>query len=257
MFFESHTNVFLIVVIICAFHAFHAQASNPPNPTLLEAVQATAGVFRNKTSTQDPDLAKTVLLVLANYGYLNHLQNFLCFTERLGMEPLIISVEAKVHRFISEKTTYTSHLFNTKLRFNDTIETGSASWRSQQFFLISNLKVLAALEVMKLGYHVFFTDPDVAILSDPTKYLFWKNVDYTHSMNVPCDLYVVTSVYHFTLLYVLRPLLCIVYHYYLCRNQNYNYLYNPELEGNTGFYLVKSTKDTIKLFQESIRIAPE
>lgn len=159
------------------------------NPSLLEAVKRTQGIFRDKSLTQQhPELSKTVLTIVVNFGYLNHLQNFLCFTERLGIEPLIISVEKSVHDFIIQKTNYTSHLIDTKLRFNDTIESESAGWRSKQFSLISNLKIVAAVEIMKLGYNVLFSDPDVVILENPTKYLFWKNVDYVHSMNVPCDL---------------------------------------------------------------------
>lgn len=198
------------------------------NLSLQEAIRATAGIFRDKSLVQDSELSKTVLTVVVNFGYLNHLQNFLCFTERLQMEPLIISVEPKAHEFITQKTNYTSHLINTKLRLNDTIESDSAGWRSRQFSLISNLKIVAAVEIMKLGYHVLFADPDVVILDNPMPYLFWKNMDYVHSMNVPCDL-----------------------------NQNWDYLHNHELEGNTGFYWVKSLDRTIKLFEESISIAPQ
>ncbi len=41
------------------------------------------------------------------------------------------------------------------------------------------------------------------------------------------------------------------------RNQNWNYLHNSEVEGNTGFYWVKAKNSTIKLFEESIAIAPQ
>lgn len=45
--------------------------------------------------------------------------------------------------------------------------------------------------------------------------------------------------------------------YFVFRNQNWDYLHNHELEGNTGFYWVKSLDRTIKLFEESIAIAPQ
>lgn len=164
---------------------------------LLAAVKKTAGLLRdnilgrsNATSSTPihPDLAKTVLVTVANYGYLNHLQNFLCFTERLGMEPLIVSMDEKLHNYITSRTSFVSYLFDTTGKTSVHIDSGAAGWRSQQFILISNLKIVAALEVMKLGYNVLFADPDVVILRNPMHHLLWKNVDYVHSMNAPCNM---------------------------------------------------------------------
>ena len=43
------------------------------------------------------------------------------------------------------------------------------------------------VQVLKLGYDVFFIDPDVALIRDPLKYMLFKNVDYVHSVNLRCN----------------------------------------------------------------------
>jgi hypothetical protein len=186
-----------LIISLCLFNLFFilfiasAEISTSTSDSLLlEAVNKTAGVYRNKTIVKYDDLAKTILLTVANYAYLNHLQNLLCFTDRLGFEPLIFSMDEKLHDVIQETGAYVSYYMNAKLRtYNKaSVDSNVSPWRSKQFILISNLKIAAAIDVMALGYHVLFIDPDVALVRDPFPFVYFKNIDYAHSLNVPCDL---------------------------------------------------------------------
>ena len=95
-----------------------------PDAKLRAAVERTSGVFRTVITNSNiseihakssylPDLRRTVLVTVANFGYLNHLQNMLCFTERLGMEPLIVSMDLKLHELLTKKTSYVSYFYDT------------------------------------------------------------------------------------------------------------------------------------------------
>lgn len=190
--------MFLSLIAVHVVTSFLLSGAVSNNATLIEAIRKVAGVYRhipqsnvsNSLASQiKPDLDKTVLLTVANFGFLNHLQNFLCFTERLSMEPLIVSMDEKLHNYLTNRTSYVSYFFDTTGKTNLTVKSDAAGWRSQQFNLISNLKIVAALEVMKLGYNVLFADPDVAIVRDPVPFLYWKNVDYVHSLNFRCNRY--------------------------------------------------------------------
>eukprot|EP00981_Chlorochromonas_danica_P008689 scaffold2270_cov242-Ochromonas_danica.AAC.3 len=91
-------------------------------------------------------------------------------------------------------------------------------FRSKQFNLITARKKEAVHNILQLGYNVLFSDTDVAILQDPIPYLLWKNVDYVHSVNDWCRI---------------------------------------KVEGNTGFYFVRSTNETIKLWADAFKAAPK
>lgn len=66
---------------------------------------------------------------------------------------------------------------------------------------------------LRLGYDVIFSDVDIALVSDPIRYLFYEGVDYVHSSNEGCQ-----RKWHF----------------------------NMTMEGNTGFYSIKSNPKTIR-----------
>lgn len=143
-----------------------------------------AGVYRFKPGDNArymKALQTTVVATGCNRGYLNHLMNFKCFADRLGMKFVVFSLDQKTHDFIRQNTTMESiHVQNTG------VTESSAGFRSKQFNLISARKMEAVHDVLNLGYDVLFSDTDVAILRDPFPYLLWENVDYVHSLNVFC-----------------------------------------------------------------------
>ena len=53
--------------------------------------------------------------------------------------------------------------------------------------MIGCRKMEAVGAALKLGYHVIFSDVDIAILRDPINYLFHSGIDYVHSTNKGCS----------------------------------------------------------------------
>ena len=72
-----------------------------------------------------------------------------------------------------------------------------------------------------------FTDTDVALVRDPFPYLLWDNVDYVHSLNAICT-----------------------------KEDTWDFRKSKE-EGNTGFYFVRSSPRTIKLWADAFAAVPK
>lgn len=149
-------------------------------------LEKVAGVYEDAALVQKYQLQKTVLVTGCNHGFLNHLFNFDCFAQRLGMKYLVVTMDASAESFLN---SHTSMVTFPMLGSND-IGTESSEFRSKQFNLITARKKAAVHSIMQLGYDVLFSDTDVALLRDPFPYLRWKNVDYVHSLNYHCDEYV-------------------------------------------------------------------
>lgn len=156
---------------------------------LLSQLQKVAGVYTvasggNMLSASSQEvLAKTVVVTACNYGYLNHLFNFDCFMKRLNMKYLVIAMDKKTYDHLKNQTSIHTYY----LHYDSEVTTAPQEFRSKQFNIITTRKKEAVLTIMKLGYHVLFSDTDVAVVRDPLPYLFWKNVDYVHSAGSFCS----------------------------------------------------------------------
>ena len=189
------------------------------NDTLLLALRRNAGVFRHEKRA---NLEKTVLLTGCNHGFLNHLENFRCFAERLDMKFLVIALDFKAFEYIRRNTTMDAIFMSTADVTGDAVD-----FRSKQFNLITARKKEAVHDVLDLGFDVLFTDTDVALLRDPFPYMLFKNVDYVHSLNAICT---ATNTWNFR---------------------------NSREEGNTGFYYVRSSNRTIALWRDAFEAVPK
>ena len=151
--------------------------------TIETVLQRVAGVFHNESKRNEygGDLDKTVVMTGCNHGFLNHLMNFKCFAERLGIKFLVVALDEKTHDFIRLNTSVDS----IYMQYAGVTEEAT-EFRSKQFNLITTRKKEAVHDVLKLGYDVLFSDTDVAIVRDPFPYLLWTNVDYVHSLNCIC-----------------------------------------------------------------------
>jgi hypothetical protein len=149
---------------------------------LASILKRAAGVYQDPL--HNPNLNKTVIITGSNYGYLNFLHNFKCFTDRLKMKVLVFSMDSKIHVHIENRmnSTFSSFYWHG----NQTITEDVATFRSTQFNLITHRKTEAIIAVMTLGYDVIFIDSDIALVRDPIPYLIWRNVDYAFSHNKIC-----------------------------------------------------------------------
>ncbi len=148
-----------------------------------ELLQKSAGVYKDASKITE-DLKKTVLITGCNHGFINHLQNFKCFADRLGMKFLVIAMDERAHNYIVQNTTMSSYLMTGGAIGEVTGD--STEFRSKQFNLITARKKEAVHDILQLGYNVIFSDTDVAMIRDPIPYMMWENVDYVHSLNYMC-----------------------------------------------------------------------
>jgi hypothetical protein len=149
---------------------------------LKKQLEKVAGIY--KDSSKSKGLEKTVLITGCNYGFVNHLHNFKCFADRLGMKFLVMAMDKQAHHYISTNTTMNSFLM-VGGAVGD-VTGSSTEFRSKQFNLITARKKEAVHDILQLGYDVVFSDTDVAMIRDPLPYMIRINVDYAHSLNYMC-----------------------------------------------------------------------
>lgn len=172
-----------------------------------------AGVYKDPVLANKYNLKKTVVITGCNHGFLNHLYNFDCFMRRLGMKYLVITMDSDAENVLANMTNFVTFPITGGISAKSTL------FREKQFNLITARKKAAVHSIMQLGYDVLFSDTDVALLRDPFPYLLWRNVDYVHSLNG------------------------------FCLTTNYwDGFFKSRSEGNTGFYYVKATNQTINLW---------
>ena len=207
-----------LALALLALLAPLAQGTIHENDTLLLALHRNAGVFRHE---QRKGLERTVLLTGCNHGFLNHLENFRCFAERLDMKFLVIALDFKAFEYIRRNTTMDAIFMSTADVTGDSVE-----FRSKQFNLITARKKEAVHDVLDLGFDVLFTDTDVALLRDPFPYMLYRHVNYVHSLNAICT-----------------------------AANTWDFRRSRE-EGNTGFYFVRSSNRTIALWRDAFEAVP-
>lgn len=173
-------NAFLLVCLIL----FTIECINavPDREELKRQLEKVAGIYKDPTKSKG--LEKTVLITGCNHGFVNHLHNFKCFADRLGMKFLVMAMDKQAHHYITHNTTMNSYLM-VGGAVGD-VTGASTEFRSKQFNLITARKKEAVHDILQLGYDVLFSDTDVAMLRDPLPYMNRINVDYAHSLNYMC-----------------------------------------------------------------------
>jgi hypothetical protein len=161
---------------------FHAPCVSANKAELLNILQKVSGVYKDKEKARPYE--KTVLVTGCNHGFLNHLHNFKCYADRLGMQFLVIAMDKQAHEYIVKNTTMNSYLMAGGAVGE--VTGSSTSFRSKQFNLITAKKKEAVHDILELGFDVLFSDTDVAMIRDPLPYLVRTNVDYAHSLNYMC-----------------------------------------------------------------------
>eukprot|EP01031_Cornospumella_fuschlensis_P033364 gene33364-40360_t len=209
--------LFTLLFTIVAWKGLAAEVAD-----LATVLQRAAGVYKMPPTGKaiHPDMEKTVIVTASNRGYLNHLMNLKCFMDRLNFKFITIAMDEEAHNYLVKR--------------NDTIvfpkfdgifgrtAAGAANFRSKEFNIISFRKVEIVLEIMQRGYNVLFIDNDVALVADPFPYMLWRNIDYVFSVNIFC------------------------WDYYGFDIHSYE-------EGNTGFYFIRSSNASIRMYERALQ----
>ncbi|KAJ1437426.1 nucleotide-diphospho-sugar transferase-domain-containing protein, partial [Ochromonadaceae sp. CCMP2298] len=192
---------------------------------LRRQLQKVAGIYRDPAQAKVKGLEKTVMITACNHGFVNHLHNFKCWADRLGMKFLVMAMDTEAHAYITHNTSMDSYLMVGGAVGE---VTGQATeFRSKQFNLITARKKEAVHDILRLGFDVLFSDTDVALVRDPLPYVVRDNVDYAHSLNYMCTV-----------------------------GESWDF-HKSKIEGNTGFYFVRSNNNTVKLWADAFAAAPK
>ena len=197
--------------------------------TLRGVSQKASGVYRRGGKKPIPN---TVILTTANFAYLNHVRNFKCWLDRLHMKAIIFSLDEKGYTAISNIDDESENMDRALYAYLWNAGEGkvqgdaNADFGTSEFHVVTMSKIEATLALMKLGYDVFVMDTDVALIRDPFPFLLWKNVDYVHSVNLICP-----------------------------QGLTWDF-WKSKHEGNTGLYWVRSSKNTMALYEAVIKAAP-
>lgn len=219
------TTLIRLVLAVCLYLTVCNSLSANSKVELLKQLEKVAGVYKNESRSNGLKLEKTVLITGCNHGFINHLLNFKCFADRLGFKFLVIAMDERAHQYITANTTMDSYLMTGGAVGEVTGH--STEFRSRQFNLITARKKEAVHDILKLGYDVVFSDTDVAMVRDPLPYMLRTNVDYVHSLNYMCTV-----------------------------GETWDF-HKSKIEGNTGFYFVRSNNNTIKLWADAFAAAPK
>ena len=201
---------FILLYVLLLVHCYADYESS---------LKSAAGLYVDPTRTNNAH-HKTVLVTAFNYAYLNHYHNFKCFIDRLGLKLVAVGFDQRTVNYLNSigDPTVFPVLFDAKATEN-TVE-----FRKGDFRKISLAKFHVVHEFMKRGYNVVFSDPDVAIIRDPMHIFLHKDMDYMHSINARCrNSYKMDRSWRFM---------------------------GGRLEGNTGFYFVRSTAGMIEFYQQ-------
>eukprot|EP01038_Epipyxis_sp_PR26KG_P009863 gene9863-13270_t len=180
------------------------------DPVFIAACKEMAGYY--KDPTKNPSLSKTIMMSGINYSYRDFYHNFKCYTDRLGIKFLPVALDEPVYTYVTNQQKSPSFLM-PDIPGRERVKTEAQKFGGKNFNLIGCRKLEAVGGALKLGYDVVFSDVDIALLRDPINYLFFEEIDYVHSENNGC----------------LRK-----------------WSFNDTMEGNTGFYSVKSNARTIR-----------
>ena len=152
-----------------------------------------------------------------NFGYLNHIHNFKCFLDRLHLKAVVFAFDENAYKYLIDLTKGGSNIYPALYQIDNSGQ--SVEFRKGSFQALTLGKFKVVHEVLREGYNVVFSDPDVAIIRDPMGHFNIPGVDYIHSVNAKCQF---TKSWSFA-------------------GQTIN-------EGNTGFYFIRSNINTIKLY---------
>ena len=133
-----------------SLHA-HFKNSTENMMNLNAALKSVIGVYVDKTRITEAT-RNVVFVTASNHAFLNHLHNFKCFIDRLGMKALVLAMDKRTHDHLTSKTNLTSYFWIGEF---DVVESAQ-EFRSKHFNLIVKRKKYAVYEILKLGYDVLF-----------------------------------------------------------------------------------------------------
>lgn len=187
------------------------QVSKQQHPGITEIIATNAGIYSPRNYTKD------IIVLSANYGYLDFVINWVCTSSVLNLKYVVVSQDDTLHSYLTNNT----HIPTVSgTAFNISAPLGHYDYDSSGFNFVSHMKFVAVRSILQQGYNVLFSDVDIVWLKNPTPF-FRRDVDFEFQ----------TDGGHDDLL--------------------------PEDEPCTGFYYMKANMRSISLLEEILDFAAQ
>jgi Nucleotide-diphospho-sugar transferase len=114
-----------------------------------------AGIYKKQ---RYPGYTKDVIVMVANYGVLDFIVNWVCSYDTSNVKFVVVSLDEKLHDHIQKYTKITSI---DGSRFNASAGSNTSNFMTGEFNTISHMTVKCIHGILSEGYNIFFTDVDV------------------------------------------------------------------------------------------------
>ena len=131
-------------------------------------LRSVSGVYHEREYTND------VILLNANYGYLDFLVNWVCMSNKLNIKFVVLSLDDELHHHLKNSTNIPSISGHA---FNISSPPGFSNFASRDFTIINYQKFVAIHSILATGHNVLYSDADTVLLEDPVPHLR-KDVDF-------------------------------------------------------------------------------
>lgn len=130
-------------------------------------LRSVSGIYPNTEHKND------VIVLNANYGYLDFVINWVCTSNKLNINFVVLSLDDELHMHLKNSTSIPSISGHA---FNISSPPGYSNFASREFTLINYKKFITIHSILAKGYNVLYSDADTVLLEDPIPYLR-KDVD--------------------------------------------------------------------------------
>lgn len=234
--------LFIIILLFLNYDKIWSNHHLASDYLLMKKLSEVAGVYIDIERRYG--LNKTVVITSCNYAFLNHLNNFKCFADRLGIRFLVMALDPSLQSHLSRNTAMVSYL----LRPGEIGDISSEPHlpHTPHHYQMAAKRTEAVYTVLAHGYDVLYSDVDIALVRDPFPYLLYSDMQFVHTVNSVCQRYLST-----------RSQTLQVRSYLIStldrRRAEEPLNIDSYDEGNTGFYFARSSNQTITLFKEAYK----
>jgi Nucleotide-diphospho-sugar transferase len=137
-------------------------------PDVERTLESASGVYYDRKHTND------IVVLNANYGYLDFLINWVCMSNRLNIKFVVLSLDDELHHHLNNNTNIPSI---SGRAFNISSPPGFSNFASRDFTIINYQKFVTIHSILATGHNVLYSDADTVLLEDPIRHLR-KDVDF-------------------------------------------------------------------------------
>ena len=129
---------------------------------LEKTLRSVSGIYPDRVYAND------VMVLYANYGYLDFIINWVCTSNKLNIKFVVLSLDDELYNHLKNSTnipTISGHAFNISS------PSGFSDFASREFPIINYKKFVTIYSIISTGRNVLYSDADTVLLKDPFPHL--------------------------------------------------------------------------------------